>query len=42
MMKQEFIDQIKAENYPKYSIRVVDGVEIPFSKRDRFKFNNLG
>lgn len=40
--KKEFIDQIKAEKYPKYSIRVVDGVEIPFSKRDRFKFNNLG
>jgi hypothetical protein len=42
MTKEEFIDQIKAEKYPKYSIRVVDGVEIPFSKRDRFKFNNLG
>lgn len=42
MTKAEFIIQIKAEKYPKYSIRVVDGVEIPFSKRDRFKFNNLG
>lgn len=42
MTKEEFIDQIKAEKYPKYSIRVVDGEEIPFSKRDRFKFNNLG
>ncbi len=42
MTKEEFIDQIKAEKYPKYSIRVVDEVEIPFSKRDRFKFNNLG
>lgn len=42
MTKEEFIDQIKAEKYPKYSIRVVDGVEIPFSKRDRFQFNNLG
>jgi hypothetical protein len=42
MTKEEFIDQIKAEKYPKYSIRVVDGQEIPFSKRDRFKYNNLG
>ena len=42
MTKEEFIDQIKAEKYPKYSIRVVDGEEIPFSKRDWFKFNNLG
>jgi hypothetical protein len=42
MTKKEFIAQIKAEKYPKYSIRVVDGEEIPFSKRDRFKFNNLG
>ena len=42
MTKEEFIEQIKAEKYPKYSIRVVDGIEIPFSKRDRFKFNNLG
>ena len=42
LTKEEFIDQIKAEKYRKYSIRVVDGEEIPFSKRDRFKFNNLG
>lgn len=42
MTKEEFIIQIKAEKYPKYSIRIVDGEEIPFSKRDRFKFNNLG
>lgn len=42
MTKEEFIAQIRAKNYPKYSIRVVDGQEIPFSKRDKFKFNNLG
>ncbi|MCP4911861.1 MAG: hypothetical protein GY909_01985 [Oligoflexia bacterium] len=28
--------------YLKYSYKTVDGVEFPISKRDRFKFNNLG
>ena len=42
MTKEEFIFQIKAKKYPKYSIKGVEGNEIPFSKRDRYIFNNLG
>jgi hypothetical protein len=42
MTKDEFLIQIKAGKYPDYSFRIVGGIEIPISKRDRFKFNNLG
>ena len=42
MTKDEFLIEIKNGNYSSYSYKVVDGVEIPISKRDRFKFNNLG
>lgn len=42
MTKDEFLIEIKNGNYSSYSSKVVDGVEIPISKRDRFKFNNLG
>lgn len=42
MTKEEFILAIKNHEYPNYSFKRVDGEEIPMSKRDRFKFNNLG
>ena len=42
MTKDEFLIEIKNGNYSSYSYKVVDGIEIPISKRDRFKFNNLG
>lgn len=42
MTKDEFLIEIKNGNYSNYSCKVVDGIEIPISKRDRFKFNNLG
>jgi hypothetical protein len=42
MNKEEFISAIQRGEYPNYSYKTVDGEEIPFSKRDRFKFNNLG
>lgn len=42
MTREEFVSSIKNNNYSNYSFKVVDGVEIPISKRDRFKFNNLG
>lgn len=42
MNKDEFILAIKNNEYPNYSFKTVDGEEIPISKRDRFKFNNLG
>lgn len=42
LSKEDFIKAIKEGNYPNYSYKTVDGVEIPISKRDRFKFNNLG
>lgn len=42
LSKDDFIEAIRNGKYPNYSLKVVDGVEIPISKRDRFKFNNLG
>lgn len=42
MTKDEFLTQIKSEKYPNYSIVKRGHEEIPVSKRDRFKFNNLG
>lgn len=42
MTKDEFLTHIKAGKYPDHSIKIVDGTEIPISKRDRFRFNNLG
>lgn len=42
MSKDEFLVEIKNGNYSSYSYKVVDDVEIPISKRDRYKFNNLG
>ncbi len=42
MTKEEFLVAIKNGDYAKYSFKIVDGEEIPISKRDRFKFNNLG
>ena len=40
--KDEFLTLIKTGKYPSYSFKTVSGNEIPISKRDRFKFNNLG
>lgn len=40
--KDEFLALIKLGKYPSYSFKTVAGNEIPISKRDRFKFNNLG
>jgi len=42
MTKEEFLAAIKFDQYPNYSFKTVDGIEFPISKRDRFKFNNLG
>ena len=42
MTREHFVAAIKDENYPNYSFKTVNGEEIPVSKRDRFKFNNLG
>jgi hypothetical protein len=40
--KDEFLTLIKTGKYSDYSFKTVAGNEIPISKRDRFKFNNLG
>lgn len=40
--KEDFLALIKIGKYPGYSFKTVAGNEIPISKRDRFKFNNLG
>ncbi len=42
MSKDQFIAEIKQGNYPKYSIRNINGTEVPVSNQDRFDFNNLG
>jgi hypothetical protein len=42
MTKEQFLSNIKSGMYNNYSYKTVDGIEIPISKRDRFKFNNLG
>lgn len=40
--KRDFLSQIKEGKYSGYSYKTVEGIEIPISKRDRYKFNNLG
>lgn len=42
MSKEKFLTAIKNNKYPNYSFKTVNGVEVLFSKKDRFKFNNLG
>lgn len=42
MTREQFVEAIKENKYPNYTIKTVGGEEIPISKRDRFKFNNLG
>lgn len=41
MNREEFVFEIKRGFYPSYTIKVVDGGEIPMAKKDGFKFNNL-
>lgn len=40
--KEEFLTMIKAGKYPDYTIKMIGDSIVPVSKRDRFKFNNLG
>lgn len=42
MMKEQFIESIKAGRYPGYAVKKHHAVEFPYSTRDRFSFNNLG
>lgn len=42
LSKQEFVDSIRDGKYPRYEIRIVDGDEIPTSKKDKDVPNNLG
>jgi hypothetical protein len=42
MTKEEFIHQIRNNQYPGYSIKKHHSGEFPISTRDRFNFNNLG
>lgn len=42
LSKEEFIVQINQGHYPDYSVKTINGKETPVSKRDHFKFNNLG
>lgn len=42
LSKQEFVASIRDGKYPRYEIRIVDGDEIPTSKKDKDVPNNLG
>ena len=42
MSRQQFVNLIKAGNYPNYHIRVINGIETPVSNPDHSKNNNLG
>lgn len=42
MTKEDFIMAIKEGKYPGYGVRKHESGEIPYSIRDRFRFNNLG
>lgn len=37
----ELVAEIKADRYTGYALRIVNGVEFPFSKRDKDRSNNL-
>ena len=42
LSRSEFVIEIRAGHYPGYDVKMVDGLEFPFSKRDKNPFNNLG
>lgn len=42
MTKKQFVSEIKNGIYPGYTVKRINGVETPVSKRDRLNFNNLG
>lgn len=41
LSKEKFIEDIKAGKYLGYAVRKHPGGEFPYSKRDKFRFNNL-
>jgi hypothetical protein len=41
MCREEFVDQIKQGEYPRYHIRNINGVETPVSNPDQSEANNL-
>lgn len=42
LSRAEFVAEIRARNYPGYTVRRVNGADYPFSKRDKDALNNLG
>jgi hypothetical protein len=42
LTRDDFVSKIKIGDYPKYEIRIVDGIEVPVSKKDSTITNNLG
>ncbi|MEG2522236.1 MAG: hypothetical protein RSA49_05115 [Anaerovoracaceae bacterium] len=42
MTRAKFVQEIKNDNYDKYHIRVINGVETPVSNPDPSRNNNLG
>lgn len=39
--REEFVTKIKSGEYPNYFIKVINGIETPFSKPDSHKINNI-
>lgn len=42
LSRVDFVNQIRAGKYPRYCLRIVNGVPIPVAKRDSSVLNNLG
>jgi hypothetical protein len=42
MVREEFVNEIRAGRYPGYSLRTINGSDCPVAKRDRDVENNLG
>ncbi|NET08380.1 MAG: hypothetical protein F6K09_01105 [Merismopedia sp. SIO2A8] len=42
MTRKQFVDKINSGDYPKYHVRLINGVETPVSNPDKSEKNNLG
>jgi len=42
MTTKQFVNEIKAGNYPNHHVRNINGVDTPVSNPDKTKNNNLG
>ena len=42
MTANQFVDEIKKGNYPKFTVKLINGIPTPVSKPDNNTNNNLG